>query len=103
MSFDFGSLTYRKPEPANSIETPACEPFPEYIGTRLDADAVLELWQERSAIQRTDNIELIRWHEDNERSEAELRRACELVAAADLSLSHGRYVEVVIRPHLTHC
>ncbi len=103
MSFDFGSLTYRKPEPANSIETPACEPSPECIGSRLDADAVLELWQERSVIQETDNGELVRWHHDNERSEAELRRACELVAAADLSIQFGRYVEVVIRPHLTRC
>lgn len=85
-----------------SIESLACESFPECIGTRLDADAVLDLWQERSAIQETDNTDLIHWHHDNERSEAELRRACELCAAADMSLQHGRYVESIIRPNLAN-
>ncbi len=85
----------------SSIEAPAWEPFPECIGTRLDADAVLELWQERAAIQETDNAELNHWHHDNQRSETERRRAGELCAAADMSLQFGRYVEAVICPHLT--
>lgn len=86
MSFDFASLTFK--------------PGQKPVLAVVPAETVIELWQERSAIQRTDNIELIRWHEDNERSEAELRRACELCAAADMSVQYGRYVEPIIRPHI---
>lgn len=98
MGFDFSKLSYR-PGP-----TPAVTTTPEVVQQateRLPADKVVELWEERSAIQETDNIELIQWHTDNGSDPEELRRACELNAAADLSLVHGSYVEEIIRPHLS--
>lgn len=87
--FSFESLTYRPKPIAVLVET--------VLPALLTPETVIGLWQERSAIQHTDNIELIRWH-DNERSEAELRRACELCAAADMSLTYGTYIEPIVRP-----
>lgn len=101
MSFDFGSLMYRRPIGRDQLPKPSSDPSPECIGTRLDTNAVLELWWERSAIQETENRDLIHWHHTNTKSDNELRRACELVAASELSLTRGRYVESIIRPHLT--
>lgn len=71
----------------------------ELANDQLPADEVLPLWQERSAVQATDNTDLVRWHQDNDPEG--LRRACELNAAADLSLSLGSYVEPIIQPHLS--
>lgn len=95
MQFDFASLTYR---PAAAV-APTAESVPSV--SELEPEAIIELWQERSAIQETDNGDLIRWHKDYGRSATELRRACELCAAADLALLHGDYVLPIIRPHLT--
>ena len=92
MAFSFESLTYRPKPIAVLVEA--------VLPALLAPETVIGLWQERSAIQQTDNTELIRWHHDNERSEAELRRACELCAAADMSVQYGRYVEPIIRPHI---
>lgn len=95
MEFDFASLTYR---PAAAV-VPTANSVPAV--SELEPEAIIELWQERSAIQETDNVDLIRWHRDNRRSTTELRRACELSAAADLALLHGDDVLPIIRPHLT--
>ena len=95
MEFDFASLTYR-PMPAVA---PTVVSMTAVVD--LEPEAIVELWGERSAIQETDNIDLIRWHQDNGRSETELRRACELCAAADLALTYGDYVAPIIRPLLT--
>ena len=91
MSFDFASLTFR---PA------AVVPVVNDAELQLSSEAVVELWQERSAVQETDNIDLIRWYRGNGKSDIELRRACEVCAAADMSLQHGHYVESIIRPHI---
>ena len=92
MSFDFASLTFR---PAAAV------PVVNDAELQLSSEAVVELWQERSAIQWTDNIDLIRWYRDNGKSDLELRRACKVCAAADLSLTLGRYVEAFVQSHLT--
>ncbi len=74
----------------------------EIIGSRLDDETILELWNERSAIFETENREFADWlDERGERNPQLVRRHAELCAAADLSLTYGWYVEPVIRPQLT--
>jgi hypothetical protein len=93
MGFDFESLKYKPP--------PKAKPPQEVIGTRLPNDVVIELFQERSAIQETENRELIDYHRSNESPPELLRRHCELCAAAGLSMQFGTYVEEIIRPLIT--
>ena len=79
----------------------AAEATPEVIeqpAEQLPDDKILELWEERSAIQETDNIELLEWWHSQTVPPMSLRRYCDLIAAADLSLSLGPYVEPIIRP-----
>ena len=103
MSFDFAKLRFTKAAVPVVVVTPepTAESLPEVIGNRLDDDAVIEFWEERAAIQKTDNIDLIRWHQSMGSPPELLRRHCELLAAADMSMQLGTYVEVVIRPLLT--
>ena len=90
MEFDFRKLKY-KPTSETVVDPPA-EPI------ELEPASVVELWQERSAIQETDNLELLEWWNAQESPPFSLRRYCDLIAAADLSLSLGDYVEPIIRP-----
>ena len=64
---------------------------------RMTDEAIVEIWEERSAVQQTDNMDLIRWHYDTKPTVC-LRRICELNAAADLALLLGDYVLTIIRP-----
>ena len=64
----------------------------------LPDEKIVELWEERSAIQETDNRELIEWWYSLEHPSMSLRRHCDLIAAADLSLCLGTYIEPIIRP-----
>ncbi len=93
MTFDFASLiaSRHRPIEVEQVELPA-----EVIGTRLSDDAVIELWEERSAIQESDNLELVGWCISQGFPPKKTRRYCELCAAADLSLTYGTYVESII-------
>jgi hypothetical protein len=80
---------------------PAAEATPEVIEQpveRLPDEKIVELWEERSAIQETDNRELIEWWYSLEHPSMSLRRHCDLIAAADLSMCLGTYIEPIIRP-----
>lgn len=103
MRFEFTKLKFHRPKVPVVVPSPepTAEPLPEVIGERLDDDAVIELWEERAAIQESDNVDLIGWHRSVDRSPELLRRNCELLAAADMSMQLGTYVELVIRPLLT--
>ncbi len=74
---------------------------PEVIGTRLSDESVIELWEERSAIVESDNLELISWCLSQDFSPQRTRRYCELCAAADVSLRYGEYVDEIIQPLVT--
>lgn len=96
VSFDFSTLTYRKPASGSVVHVPnkpAAKP-------ELPPDVVLELWEERSAIQQTDNLDLLLWHRSRKSPAWLARRHCELNAAADLALQYGDYVLAVIEPHI---
>lgn len=96
MNFSFASLTYRP----SAVASPTV--VSDHAASELSPEAVVGLWQERSAIQETENTDLIRWHHDNGRPAVELRRACELCAAADLEMTYGVHVGPIIRPLLTN-
>ena len=95
MEFDFARLAYR---PGEAV-TPTAVTAP--ANSELAPEAVIELWQERSTIQATDNTDLTQWHESIGSAPEDHLRACELNAAAELSLTLGQYVEPIIHPHLT--
>lgn len=97
MQLDFASLRYLPPTVAAAVLNEANGPS-EVIGERLGADAVIELWEERSAIQETDNLELVKWWQSLDRAPMSLRRYCDLCAVADLSIAYGTYVEPIVRP-----
>jgi hypothetical protein len=68
---------------------------------QLPADAILELWQERACIIDEGNVELVQWCESQGFTPQKTWRYCELLAAGDLSMTYGTYVERVILPRLT--
>ena len=95
MSFDFASLVYR---PGHKPVVQVLSEIVQQPVERLPDEKIVELWEERSAIQETDNRELIEWWYSLEHPSMSLRRHCDLIAAADLSLCLGTYIEPIIRP-----
>lgn len=98
MSFDFSTLL--APKHVEVIIQPMLPALPDCIGRRMSESEILELWEERSAIIYEGNVELVSWCQSQEFTAEKTWRYVELVAAAELSIRFGTYVEAVIQPRI---
>lgn len=100
-------LLARLPELRGKVLGCWCHPKPCHgdflaeVANGMTPDTILELWQERAAIQLTDNVELLEWHRLQDSPKRVVRRHCELCASAEISLRYGDYAGWIIRPHIT--
>jgi hypothetical protein len=103
MSFDFSALL--APKKTKSAEPVAVGPMPEppneVIGRLMSESEIIELWQERACVIHEGNVELVQWCESQGFTIEKTWRYCELLAAGDLSMSYGTYVEAVINQRIT--
>jgi hypothetical protein len=74
------------------------EPPPEVIGRLMSESEIIELWEERASIIHEANNELVQWCQSQGFTPEKTWRHCELLAASDMSMNYGTYVEAVIRP-----